>query len=233
MKSLLVKSIFAVLTMLILSCNNNYSIAPYEVGDAISADTILQAVNMSPDALSDGSARGDVRATPSNDARAIRINEVLYASSGDLIEIKNFGSNTIDLHSWYLQSGKHKETIANLPTISGSRFLAPGQLLLIAGLYFDDIEGSISLLNSPDGGEEYHLIDFLQYGSPNHPGEAAAVAAGIWHSGDFIPTVMPEHSIEFDGEGNASGDWYDQKHPTPGTENRLLKILSSESPGHL
>ena len=229
MKSLPIKSILAALLILLPGCDNNYSIAPYPAADAISGDKLLQAVNMSPDALIDVRTRRDLGDSPSNATRAIRINEVLYAGSSDLIEIKNYGSSAIDLHNWYLQSGKQQEKIANLPTISGRRFLESGGILLIAGLYLNDVEGSISLLKSLNGSEEYWLIDFLQYGSPNQPGSAAAVASEIWHSGDFIPTVMPGRSIEFDGEGNASGDWYDQAHPTPGSENRLLKVISSES----
>lgn len=75
------------------------------------------------------------------------------------------------------------------------------------------------------------IIDFVQYGSSGHTWQSAAVSAGIWSAGDFVPKVETGHSIKLNNievDNNISGDWVDNTVNIPAIEEDENLILSDE-----
>jgi hypothetical protein len=91
-----------------------------------------------------------------------------------------------------------------------------------------DSQGSVSLYTSATHSSGT-IIDYCQWGAGDQTFENSAVSAGIWTEDDFVVKVAPGHSMEYDGSGNSSGDWFDQSNPTPNNDNSLPVELSSFS----
>ena len=91
-----------------------------------------------------------------------------------------------------------------------------------------DSEGSVSLFNSTTYNSTT-IVDFVQWGAGDQTFENYAVSKGIWTEDDFVAKVDPGHSMEYDGSGDTSSDWFDQSSPTQGAENSLPVELSSFS----
>lgn len=91
-----------------------------------------------------------------------------------------------------------------------------------------DSKGSVALFNSTT---HYSgtIVDFVQWGEGGQTFESAAVSAGLWTVDDFVAKVAAGHSMEYDGAGNLSSDYFDQPAPTPGADNSLPVELSSFS----
>ena len=177
------------------------------------------------------------------------INEVLYDPSGtdtglEWIELKNIGATTMSLTNYCLYaSGEHYI----FPTFS----LNAGAFVIIhwnatgtdntTDLYtgtaswsnMGNTSGSVALFNTHTPHSSSTIVDFVEYGSGSQTWESTAVSAGIWTTNDYVADVVAGHSIEYDGSGEASSDWFDQATPTQGSDNSLPVELSSFTIEHV
>ncbi|MFQ5602580.1 MAG: FlgD immunoglobulin-like domain containing protein [bacterium] len=166
---------------------------------------------------------------PATLSAQVRINEVLLSSSGNQVELKNFGDVAVDVSGWFLCSRFNYPAIATLTVLSGSRTIPPGGLLALGGLTLNNASADLGLYTTnsnfaiPD-----NMEDFVQWGGAGNGRESVAATKGIWSSGDFVPAVVDGHSIEYDGSGNSPEDWFDQDNPTIGAENGVVTGVEDE-----
>jgi len=101
-----------------------------------------------------------------------------------------------------------------------------GHLYINASSKLGNTSGHVDLYNSTSHNENT-IVDYVEWGTGGEEHEDWAVAAGIWTENDAVPDVLEGHSIEYDGDGNSSTDWFDQSNPNPGQDNSLPVELSS------
>ena len=158
----------------------------------------------------------------------VKLNEVLYSTENDSIEVKNFGTTAVDVSTWWLCTDFNYHQISTLTVISGDPAnIPPGGILALSGKSLNNTTADLGLYTDVGGnfgnfGVASFLEDYVQWGSAGEERESVAVAKGIWTAGDFVNTVVSGHSIEYDGEGNSSSDWFDPANPTIGAENGVL-----------
>ncbi|MEO0528170.1 MAG: spondin domain-containing protein [Bacteroidota bacterium] len=151
--------------------------------------------------------------------RSIVFNEVQYGSR-DLVEIYNNGDVAVDLSSYWLCLGPGTYVqIGNVTPESGNVELAPGEFLVLP-YTMPDVEGGLGLYSVNEFANPEAIVDFVQWGASGSARENVAVAAGIWNTGEFVPTVrLDSYSIEYDGEGDAASDWAEEVNPSLGLPN--------------
>lgn len=166
----------------------------------------------------------------------VTITEVLYdPSSGsdtglEWIEIKNTGQYAININNYLLHFATSGSNDFVFPNVS----LSPSQVIIVyvnkpgvntasvfywentGGNNMGDTKGSISLFKNTTK-DSSNMVDFVQYGEGNQNYESAAVTAGIWTAGDFVPGVTTGYSIQLiSDDNNLSTDWFGQPAPNPG-----------------
>ncbi len=155
-----------------------------------------------------------------NTTLQIVINEIDYngASGSDVIEIKNIGTTTVDIYSWWIcssaPSGIEYIPLSSLNIVNGSLNLSSGSLVSLDGLTFDITNNAAVGLIYTDGSESSReMRHFVKFGTTTSKvgREKVAVAAGLWTSPssgqyDIVPTENGK-TIEFDGSGIMSTDW--------------------------
>ena len=151
----------------------------------------------------------------------VKINEVLYSTSDDQIELKNFGTSSVDVSSWSFCSRFRYTQLSNMTIISGSLNISPGGILALSGMSLNDSNADLGLYTSGNFSSSSAMEDFVQWGSGGQGRESVAVGKDIWTAGDFVSTVVSGNSIEYDGDGNSSSDWDDQPNPTIGSEKEV------------
>ena len=149
----------------------------------------------------------------------LRINEVLFSTSNDQIELKNFGSESVDVSTWWFCSLFAYAPIGNLNIVSGSLNIPPGGILAVSGFNLNNTAADLGLYETNNFTSSGAMHDFVQWGSAANGRESVAAGKGIWTAGDFTSTVSAGQSIEFDGDGRSASDWANQANPTIGTEN--------------
>lgn len=158
--------------------------------------------------------------------RSVVLNEVQYGNR-NLVELYNNGDVTVDLSSYWLCLGPGKYSqIGNITPESGTANLAAGEFLVLP---FDmsDSEG-LGLYSTNTFGSSDAIVDFVQWGVGGSPRENVAVEAGIWTTGDFVPTVTSDgSSIEYDGEGDSSTDWTEEVSPSLGLANDAVNATTT------
>ena len=165
---------------------------------------------------------GDDNVTNTNGGEGeLRINEVLYSTSNDLIELKNFGSESVDVSTWWFCSLFAYAPISDLSIVSGSLNIPPGGILAVSGFNMNNAAADLGLYETNNFMSSAAMHDFVQWGTAGNGRESVAVGKGIWTAGDFVSSASEGHSIEFDGEGRASGDWKIQTNPSIGSENGI------------
>lgn len=167
----------------------------------------------------------------------IAINEI-RASNGH-IEIKNTGSTTTDIGSWWLCRFPDYRQLSTLTLVCGSDLNLEAGAIATVDLNFtvfaDDDE--LGLYINSDFGNPSSIRDYVEWGSHGHTRSSVAEAAGIWANGDFVPDWSDCVSLEYDGSGDASGNWESQDAATmPCLENTLdgcglmpMEILAFET----
>lgn len=169
---------------------------------------------------------------------SVVINEVLYDPAGadtgqEWIELYNPGPGAADLGGFELNAAS-----GDYYRFSGM-ILAEKSFLLVrwatagensaANLYtgkagygnMGNSHGWVALFNSSTHSKST-LVDYLEYGEAGQTWEGAAKDAGLWSSGDFIPTAASGSSLglKVDGqEANRSADWQVFTEPSPGRSN--------------
>ncbi|MFQ5707982.1 MAG: FlgD immunoglobulin-like domain containing protein [bacterium] len=156
----------------------------------------------------------------------VRINEVKFADADDQIELKNFGQTAVDVSAYWFCSLFSYTQISTMTIVSGSLNIPPDSILAVSGKTLNDTSADLGLYNT--GGNfasTSAMEDFVQWGGSGQGRESVAVSKGIWTAGDFVPAVAAGHSIEYDGFGHASTDWFDQATPSIGQENSVATAI--------
>lgn len=147
-------------------------------------------------------------------AETVVIEEFRY-NENDRVELRNQTSDTLDISQWFLCSRLIYWRLADLSVEQGClEDLAPGASVVLSGLELDDTSADLALYISNQFANPLAILDFLQYGTTGTPRESLAIAAGIWTEGDSIPGVAQGSSIEYDGGGNLSSDYFEQETPS-------------------
>lgn len=162
----------------------------------------------------------------------VKLNEVLYSSSQDQVELKNFGSTSVNVSSWWLCALGFYNQIGTLTVVSGELNIAPGGILALSGKNLNNTASDLGLYTTNASGftSPSDMEDFVQWGNGGLTRESVAVSKGIWTAGDFVATVAQGNSIEYDGEGNSSSDWFEQNNPTIGSENGIVTAVETDNP---
>ncbi len=158
----------------------------------------------------------------SNDS--IVINEIF--PDENQVELKNLSDQSIDVSSYWLCQFPAYGQLANLVLDCSAvdYILDPGEILVVEfNATLSPNNGEIALYNDQvidmnDFNNSNFIIDYVEWGTSGHMRSSVAVDAGIWTTGDFVPSFSITNSIEYDGIGNSSFDWSEDS-PTVCTEN--------------
>ena len=171
------------------------------------------------------------------------LNEILYDPTGgnvgnQLIEIKNIGDATADIGGWWFCN-----RFAYIQLPGGTVIPAGGIIVIHVGssgtntstdIFLSNMgslnasASDVSLYINGTFTSSSSIRDFVQWGSGSNGRVSVAVSAGMWTAGDFVTDVAEGHSIEYDGQGNSSSDWFDQPVPTIGQENGIVTSVDEE-----
>ncbi|MEM7369190.1 MAG: T9SS type A sorting domain-containing protein [Bacteroidota bacterium] len=150
------------------------------------------------------------------------INEVKYGGTSDTVELKNVGTTTVNVSSWWF-CYRFVYNQLNSLTASGNLNMAPGSIVYVTGLNMNNSSSDLGLYNSGSFGSSTAMQDFVQYGQGGIGRESVAVMKGIWTAGEFVPTVAnANNSIENNGCGNTPGNWVEQTTASFGQENAAM-----------
>ena len=157
-------------------------------------------------------------------------NEVLYNPVGSdagnqLVELRNIGSEPVELNDWWFCARQDYAQIPNV-TIEPGEFLVAhigsngtntsSDVFLPSMLALQTVS-DLNLYRDGNFTNPASMVHFVQWGEVPPVGrESEAVAAGLWTADDFVTSVSDGHSIEYDGVGFSSTDWKDQPNPTIG-----------------
>ena len=161
----------------------------------------------------------NVLTVPNAMRRSIVLNEVQYGNL-NLVEIYNNGNVDADLSTYWLCLGPGQyQQLGSANIVSGDVNLAAGEFLVINFDELGDEQGGLGLYSAQQFTNPDAIMDFVQWGASGSARENVAVEAGIWTSGDFVPTVGLSASIEYDGEGDEASDWNEETIPSIGLPN--------------
>lgn len=98
------------------------------------------------------------------------------------IEIYNGTDEVFDLSSWSLCQGTTCNTINGIdaPIIHGDAILDTSEFIIVRWSSLNTTSGEIVLQSSVGGLDTTDMVDYLQYGSANHPNAEAAVIKSFW-----------------------------------------------------
>lgn len=185
-------------------------------------------------------------AAPSADTDIV-INEVYYlgnSATEDWIELKNVGSETIDVSSWFFcaRFSYSFQTLANLTLLDGSDLiLGPGEIITLqAWTNLDNTASDLGLYISDSSfADPNNMVDFVQWGTADDVGRSdVAAAKGIWTETatdqyDFVATAGAGQSLAYGGSNGGGGlltlsSDFSNGTPTRGAENTISETASLE-----
>lgn len=153
------------------------------------------------------------------------INEIDIANKQ--VEIKNIGSNSLDLSTYQLCKFPLYASLSSLTSESVN--LGAGEFLTL-DITWTLLEsgGELALYASGSFSSTTAIVDFVQWGANQANGrQSVAVGAGIWTNGEFVSGVNAGESIEYDGIGDAISDYDVVATGSMGQENASVTGLSS------
>lgn len=156
-------------------------------------------------------------------------NEVQFGGS-QYVELYNNGSVAVDISDYWLCLGPGRYSrVGTLNVATGQLNLQPGETVVVQYTDLTNADSGLGLYrNNSDFTSSANIADFIQYGASNTPRENVAVAAGIWTSGAFVPTVNNlRHSVaRLDNtSGDAAADW-SEAIPSFGQANTFERFRS-------
>jgi hypothetical protein len=152
------------------------------------------------------------------------------------IELKNVSVTPQDISGWEIRASTYYPLSALIAPVPVGGFVIIHEGIgddtnvdfgrgTIAYLYMDktgsqlgNSSGDLALYNSTSNTKDT-IVDYFAYGAPSSStNHTHAVDAGIWTSGDFVDISSDSegYSIEYDGEGDLSSDYFIQQNPTKG-----------------
>jgi len=158
-----------------------------------------------------------------------RITKAFYNPSGssdtglEWIEIYNPGDSDLDLSGYDVYTG-HYHTFQSfileaqeVVKLNINKAGADKKEELFTGIEnqgnMSDVSGSIAIFTNQTHSSST-IVDFVQYGASGKTWQSAAVSAGIWTAGDYVPNVEVSHLIELTDQNvdnNLASDWQDLK----------------------
>lgn len=126
-------------------------------------------------ALLNLSCGDDTVMNTSGGEEGLRINEVLFSTSNDQIELKNFGPESVDVSTWWFCSLFAYAPISNLNIISGSLNIPPGGILAVSGFNLNNTAADLGLYETNNFTSSGAMHDFVQWGSAGNGRESVAV----------------------------------------------------------
>lgn len=151
----------------------------------------------------------------------IVINELI---PGATIEIKNLGTESVDISSYWLCNFPNYSQLSDLNVSCGSLTLASGATVAIDDFdSFSESDGEIGIYTTDTFSSSNAMIDYVEWGSTGHERSSVAVDAGLWTTGDFAPVFASDKSLSYDGEGDNASDWA-ETDPTLCAENIASSI---------
>ncbi|MBX3049980.1 MAG: lamin tail domain-containing protein [Caldilineaceae bacterium] len=185
---------------------------------------------------------GELSAQPSANEDIV-INEVHYrgvGSADDWIEIRNTGSQTIDVGNWWFCARFDYGQVGLLPIINGDDYiLTPGEILVVRPWTdLDDNASDLGLYIDSNFFSATSMVDFVQWGSGAAIGRGSvAVAKGIWRElspgqYDFVPRSADGQTLAWRGINSGSGllthstDWQNGA-PSQGQDNAIPQLTST------
>ena len=101
------------------------------------------------------------------------------------VELTNTGDQMVDVSSLWLCDFPAYDQLSTLNVVCGSLDMAPGSVTVVSGWNVDSSDGELGLYTSTSFGSSSAIIDYVEWGSPNHTRSSVAVNAGIWTAGDI------------------------------------------------
>lgn len=173
---------------------------------------------------------------PSPAPGRVTISEILYHASNsndtglEWIELYNGGGSSVDMTGYDLYADGSGHYV--FPSFN----LAAGAIVVVhsntsgtnngtnlytgpMGSNMSNIQGSVALFNTSTTKTSATIVDYVEYGAGGQNWQPAAIGAGIWTAGNFVPVVATGHSIELinkNSDTNSVSDWQDEALPTPG-----------------
>ncbi len=145
------------------------------------------------------------------------INEIIEGSG---VELKNIGSESIDISSYWLCDFPAYDRLDDLVINCGSLLLEPGESITVItdDISVDGDDGEMGLYTSNSFSSSAAIIDYVEWGESGHGRSAVAVGANVWSAGDFVASFASGKSLSYDGEGDAPSDW-SETDTTPCEDN--------------
>jgi hypothetical protein len=177
-----------------------------------------------PPPTSSPTPEATVTPTPEPTQASIIINEVLYNPAGsdtgqEFIELVNVSDAPFDLTGYDLKPDTSSYyTFPEFVLAAGARVSVrintegeDSEDELFTGLTgnMGNSTGFVALFNSTTHSSST-IVDYVAYGAGGQTWESAAVTAGIWTAGDFVPLCDEGFSMNLDPDGidtNTSDDW--------------------------
>ncbi len=123
------------------------------------------------------------------------------------VELKNIGSATVDISTYWLCDFPAYDQLSTLNIVCGSLNLAAGEVVAFDDWSIDANDSELGLYTTNSFGSSTALIDYVEWGSSGHQRASVAANAGIWTTGDFLPSIPAGESYAYDGDGDASSDF--------------------------
>ena len=145
-----------------------------------------------------------------NSPGVIVINEVI--PDGNQVELINTGGMPVDISSYWLCDFPQYVQLSNTNIVcGGDLILNPGEVITVSSnvVTINNNDGEIGLYTTNSFSNPDAIIDYVEWGFSGHGRSDEAVAAGIWTTGDFVPSFTLGNALVYDGDGDASDDWQD------------------------
>lgn len=169
------------------------------------------------------------------------INEVFYGGSStqDWIELKNTGSGSINVSTWWFCSRFAYRQVGSQTILVGDDYvLQPGEILVVgAGVDLNGVAGAdLGLYQVNNFGDPNQMVDFVQWGTDLRVGRSnEAQTRGVWMTGqptpvDFVPLAQPGESTVYCGSNSGGGlltlsNDFMTGAPSQGAENDMLCMV--------
>lgn len=129
--------------------------------------------------------------------------------TGDVIDLENIGSQTIDINDYEIRQGNNAYRLGDLDVDCGNatRILAAGEKVGLVVPTISNVGSELALYTSSANASFGPVSDYVQWGDAGFPNESRAVFSGIWVSGTFVPSFASGQSIYYVGTGDAVSDW--------------------------
>lgn len=146
----------------------------------------------------------------------VEINEVFYLgnASEDWIELRNVGTQTIDISAWWFCTRFAYRSLASQTILVGDDLLLdPGEIIVLtAGVDINGAAGAdFNLYITNSFGNANNMVDFLQWITPNRVGRSnEAINRDFWVGDingpvDFINGATGTQSVQFCGVNGGGG----------------------------